>query len=117
MKINIRKFGQVLVWIGVATWMPYFYLAFTGAAPPIYVFLPVHLGFVLTGVRLKKLSQDQDRRPIKFKQASQILLYIGLAAWLPYFYVHYYYQLEVGHIPFLVLHLFGMIGGGILRLF
>jgi hypothetical protein len=119
MKIDKSKIGQVLIWIGVSTWIPYFYLLIIGKALPLYVFLPIHLAFVLSGVRLRKSSENEetDQQPKKSRQVSQVLLYIGMAAWLPYFYVHYYYQLDVGHTPFLILHLVGMLGGGFFRFF
>jgi len=115
MKIEKRKIGQILIWIGVSIWIPYLYLLIIGAAPSLFMFLPVHLAFVISGVRLRKSSEDQKSNK-KYRKLSQMLLIIGMAAWLPYFYVHYYYQLEIGHIPFLVLHLIGMLGGGFLRI-
>ena len=120
MKIDKKKLGQILIYVGVSTWIPYFYLLFTGAEPKLYTFLPVHLLFVISGVRIRKSAGEEapkTERAEKLREASKVLLLIGMTAWLPYFYVRYYYQLDVGHTPFLVLHLTGMLGGGVLRLF
>lgn len=119
MNINRAKLGKILIGLGVSVWGVYGVLLLFGQRPSLFLFLPIHLTFVLSGVRLRKLSGEDERNSGKnpnLKMASNIFLIIGMAAWLPYFYVHYYYQLEVGHLPFLVLHLTGMLGGGVTKL-
>jgi len=119
MKMNRGKFGKILIWIGVSVWGVYGILLVLGYHPSLVVFLPIHLTFVLTGVRFRKMGDGIEARAQnpKLKTISNTLLIIGMSAWLPYFYVHYFYELEVGHLPFLVLHLTGMLSGGIIKLF
>ncbi len=119
MTLDKTKIGQFLIWVGVSVWGVYGYLLWQGERPSLVIFLPLHLAFVLTGVRLRKLEGEEGKRERnpRLKMASNIFLIIGVAAWLPYFYVNYYYQLEVAHLPFLVLHLTGMLSGGLIKLF
>ena len=62
-------------------------------------------------------SNDSRVKNSQLSLVSNVFLIIGAAAWLPYFYVHYYYQLDVAHLPFLSLHITGMLSGGLIKLF
>ena len=118
-KINQAVLSKIFIWTGVSVWGVYGLFLLLGKNPSLLVFLPIHLTFVLTGVRLRKGregSKKGERNP-NLKTLSNVFLAIGVAAWLPYFYVHYFYQIEVGHLPFLVLHLTGMLSGGLIKLF
>jgi len=118
MNINREKLGKILIWTGVSVWGVYGVLLLLGLYPSLFLFLPVHLAFVLSGVRVRKLGGDAKReKNPKLKSISNALLLLGMAAWLPYFYVHYFYQLEVAHMPFLILHMTGMLVGGLIKMF
>jgi len=118
-KINQAKISKMLIWTGVSVWGVYGLFLLLGKNPSLLVFLPIHLTFVLTGVRLRKGVEGTDKwgdNP-NLKTLSNVFLAIGVAAWLPYFYVHFFYQIEVGHLPFLILHLTGMLSGGLIKMF
>ena len=119
MKINRAVLSKILIWTGVSVWAVYGLFMLLGKNPSLLVFLPIHLTFVLTGVRLRKGGEETEQRERNpnLKTLSTVFLAIGVAAWLPYFYVHYFYQLDVGHLPFLILHLTGMLSGGLIKLF
>ena len=119
MKINRENLSKILIWTGVSVWGVYGLFLLLGKNPSLFVFLPIHLTLVLTGVRLRKGTESAEKRERNpnLKTLSNVFLAIGVAAWLPYFYVHYFYQIDVGHLPFLILHLTGMLSGGLIKLF
>jgi len=118
-KINQAILSKILIWAGVSVWVVYGLFLLLGKNPSLLVFLPIHLTFVLSGVRLRKGAEGADKRErnSNLKTLSNVFLAIGVAAWLPYFYVHYFYQIDVGHLPFLILHLTGMLSGGLIKMF
>lgn len=119
MNINQARLSKIFIWIGVSVWGFYGFFLLMGKNPSLLVFLPIHLTFVLTGIRLRRGIKDVEerKRNPNLKTLSNVFLAIGVAAWLPYFYVHYFYQIDVGHLPFLILHLTGMLSGGLFKLF
>lgn len=87
MKINQAKLGTILIWTGVSVWGVYGFLLPLRRRPSLSLFLPIHLVFVLSGVQVRKLDGDDGMRlsSPKIKTASNILMILGIAAWLPYF--------------------------------
>lgn len=51
---------------------------------------------------------------INSQRLGRILILLGVAAWLPYFYLKYIENVEVGMLPFLAVHLSGVIPGSLL---
>jgi hypothetical protein len=117
-KTNKSNLSKVLIFLGVSVWVVYFTLLFIGRHPSLYIFLPIHLTFIFTGVKLRKSAGEGQKKEKseKLKNTSEILLAIGMAAWFPYFYIHYYYEIDVNHLPFMILHLSAMLSGGVLKM-
>ncbi|MBI4328623.1 MAG: hypothetical protein HY685_02010 [Chloroflexi bacterium] len=55
-----RRWGNILVTLGVLVWVPYFSLKSLGWDPPIYYFLPFHLSGVIPGVFLRYYQNLRD---------------------------------------------------------
>ncbi len=52
-----RRIGRVLILAGVAVWVPFFALKFTGREPNVAYFLPFHLSGVIPGAILARWHQ------------------------------------------------------------
>jgi hypothetical protein len=46
--------GRVLILLGVAVWVPYAVMLFTGHEPDVKLFLPIHLAGVIPGAVLTR---------------------------------------------------------------
>ena len=62
--LNPQKMGTILIWLGVAAWLPFLYLLAAGQNPSIYPYLIVHLIGIIGGTRLKALAK-KDKTPKK----------------------------------------------------
>jgi len=54
---KMRRVGRILILAGVAVWVPYFVLKFTGNDPNVAYFLPFHLSGVIPGSILSRWHQ------------------------------------------------------------
>jgi len=118
--LNQRTLGNVLVWLGVFAWTPFFVLVANDQPVSIFPFLAAHLTGVFGGAWLRssadrlegvnKVEHGQWRRVV-----SRIMIYLGVLAWVPYFYLDKVLGQNVHIGPFLAMHLTGVLGGAALR--
>jgi len=117
-----RTWGTILIWLGVFAWAPFLVLIASGEEVSIFPFLAAHLAGVLGGAwlrasadRMEGLNQAQDRQGQRRRIASRVLIYLGVLAWAPYFYLERVVGQDVDIFPFLAAHLTGVLGGAALR--
>jgi len=117
-----RTWGTILIWLGVFAWAPFLVLIASGEEVSIFPFLAAHLAGVLGGAwlrasadRMEGLNQAQDRQGQQRRIASRVLIYLGVLAWAPYFYLERVVGQDVDIFPFLAAHLTGVLGGAALR--
>lgn len=113
---NARRWGTILIVLGVAAWVPFFVLLALGSDVSIFPFLIAHLAGVLSGAWLRSradnaegITKNQHGRTRKI--VSSVLIYLGVLAWAPYFYLKYATDNAVEIGPFLTAHLTGVLGG------
>lgn len=116
-----RKVGSILIWLGILSWVPYIILLSLNRDVSVLPFLAAHLTGVLGGNKIRsnteKQAEDNLSEPLKRrKKLSTILIYLGVAVWLPYIYLSSILQIETEIAPFLALHLTGVLGGAGLRI-
>ncbi|MEX1248623.1 MAG: hypothetical protein WEA61_09080 [Anaerolineales bacterium] len=119
-RIYKRTWGTVLIYIGVAAWLPYFYLLSSGRDVSILPFLAVHLIGVLSGAWLRSRSggdRVEKGRDRWLRWASRALIYLGVLAWAPYFYLTRVAGVEAEIAPYLTAHLTGVLSGVGIRLY
>lgn len=118
--LNLDKntWGTVLIYLGVAAWLPYFYMLSADREVSIYPFLVIHLLGVVSGAWLRS-GAVREVKPAdhKLRLASRILIYLGVLAWAPYFYLTRVAGVDAAITPFLVAHLTGVLSGIGLRLY
>ena len=117
-----RTWGTVLVWLGVAAWAPFFALIALGRPASVLPFLAAHLMGVLGGSwlrnsadRLDRLDKERDTFGARRRLVSKIMIYLGVLAWAPYFYLERVLGQDVVITPFLAAHLTGVLGGAAVR--
>ncbi len=117
-----HTWGTILIWLGVFAWAPFLVLIASGEEVSIFPFLAAHLAGVLGGTwlrasadRMEGLNQAQGRQGQRRKIASRVLIYLGVLAWAPYFYLERVIGQDVDIFPFLAAHLTGVLGGAALR--
>ena len=115
-----RELGTALIWIGVLAWIPYFFLLENDRAPSLLLFLALHLAGVLGGSWLRSSAHRDAEHQVatrgRWRQpVSRVLIYLGVMAWGPYFYLERILHQEVAIDPFLAAHLTGVLGGAALR--
>ncbi len=120
---NRRTVGTILIWLGVLVWLPFLVSITSGQNLAIFPFLAAHLAGVLGGWwlrasadRMEGIDRGKDTRGRRRKIASRILIYLGVLAWAPYFYLTRALGQETSIAPFLAAHLTGVLGGLALRL-
>ena len=117
---NRRTLGTILIWLGVLAWAPFLTLAASDQPVSIFPFLAAHLAGVLGGAWLRS-SADRAEGAIKVENGqrrrivSRIMIYLGVLAWVPYFYLEKALGQDVEIGPFLAAHLTGVLGGAALR--
>lgn len=108
------RFGTVLLWLGVLTWVPFIMLRLVGEKPSLFWFLPFHLIGVIGGSRLRANARKElDLPPGKVSPLRAIghgLIYAGILVWVPYFYLKAM-TATVEVMNFLPYHLTGVLGG------
>lgn len=117
-KIDRGTWGTALIILGVSVWLPYFYLLGLGREPSIFPFLAAHLAGVLSGGWLRSGLQHGSKPSQQvLRWVSRILIYLGVLAWAPYFYLTRVIGVEAVITPFLAAHLTGVLSGLGLRLY
>lgn len=109
----------MLILLGVAAWVPFFYLLSIGREVSIFPFLAVHLAGVLSGswLRSRGVSSMKQELNRNLRLTSSALIYLGVLAWAPYFYLTRIAGLEMAIAPFLAAHLTGVLSGIGLRVY
>ncbi len=119
--MNPRAWGTLLIWLGVLAWAPFFLFLAIGREVSLFPFLAAHLAGVLGGAWLRTnadrkagVSTTPDHGRWR-RLASRIMIYLGVLAWAPYFYLQRFAGQEVEIAPFLAAHLTGVLGGAALQ--
>jgi uncharacterized membrane protein len=113
-----RQLANSLILLGVLAWLPFFWQLAKGDQPSFFPYLLVHLAGVLSGAWLRSRdSQASGSRRIGKRRvlASKIMIYLGVLAWAPYFYLTKVAAADVEMSGFLIAHLTGVLGGAALR--
>lgn len=109
------RLGNVLVWLGVMTWLPFIILRIAGEKPSLFWFLPFHLLGVIGGSRLRSLARKEMGGLAPKKNILRVLghglIYAGILVWLPYFYLKLSTPSAVNVMNFLPYHLAGVLSG------
>jgi len=120
---NRRTIGTILIWLGALVWAPFLASITSGQEVSIFPFLALHLAGVLAGWwlrasadRMEGIDRAKDTHGRRRKIASRILIYLGVLAWAPYFYLDRVLGQETNIAPFLAAHLTGVLSGVALRL-
>lgn len=112
------RLGNVLIWLGVLTWLPFIVVRIAGEKPPLFWYLPFHLIGVVGGARLRaSVRREMNLSPAK-KNLLQMLghgfIFTGILVWAPYFYLKAVMHQPVEVMNFLPFHLTGVLGGVLL---
>ena len=109
------RLGNVLIALGVLTWLPFIILRFVGEKPSLFWYLPVHLVGVIGGARLRAYARKEMGMPPAKKSLLPMLghgmILLGVLVWAPYFYLKLVAQQDVYVVNFLPYHLLGVLGG------
>ena len=109
------RLGNVLILLGVLTWVPFIVLRIAGEKPSLLWYLLFHLLGVIGGSRLRAHARNEmGTFPPKMSRLRVIghgLIYIGILVWAPYFYLKLTTQAAVDVMNFLPYHLTGVLGG------
>ena len=115
-RVSRQEIGTIIIYLGVFVWVPYFFLLISGKDVPIIPYLVLHLLGIFGGSKLRgKTSEETTLFGKRRRRISRILIYVGVLAWLPYYYIVGVIRLEVDATPFLFVHLAGVIGGILVR--
>ncbi|MGA9192743.1 MAG: hypothetical protein WBZ24_13515 [Anaerolineales bacterium] len=116
--MSIMQIANTLIILGVLAWLPFFWQLAQGAHPNLLPYLAFHLTGVLSGAWLRsRRSVGADAQAIGRSRVlvSKIMIYLGVLAWGPYFYLTRVAATDVEMTGFLVAHLTGVLGGAALR--
>lgn len=108
------RLGNMLIWLGVLTWLPFIVLRIAGEKPPLFWYLPFHLFGVIGGSRLRAFARREIGMPPQKNRMQTIghgLIFTGILVWTPYFYLKFVAQQPVDVIDYLPYHLVGVFGG------
>ena len=109
------RLGNLLIWLGVLTWLPFIVLRIAGEKPAFFWYLPFHLIGVIGGARLRAFARKEMAVPPAKKRLSQTLghgmIFCGVLVWVPYFYLKGITQQPVEVMNYLPYHLTGVLGG------
>jgi hypothetical protein len=111
--------GSILIYLGVLAWAPYFYLLSLGQDVSILPYLAAHLTGIFSGAWLRSRGvpakgKDENRG---LRLTSKVLIYLGVLAWAPYFYLTRVAGVDAVITPFLAAHLTGVLSGIGLRVY
>ena len=108
------RMGNVLIVLGVLTWLPFIVLRIAGEKPSLFLYLPFHLLGVIVGSRLRASARKEMGAIPAKKSLMQILghgmIFLGILVWTPYFYLKFVQQ-PVEVMNYLPFHLTGVLGG------
>jgi hypothetical protein len=108
------RLGNVLIWVGVLTWLPFIVLRIAGEKPSLFWYLPFHLIGVIGGARLRAAARKELNIILPKKNIFQLLghgmIIAGILVWAPYIYMKAIH-LSVEVMNFLPYHLTGVFGG------
>ncbi|MDP1714494.1 MAG: hypothetical protein Q8L41_07075 [Anaerolineales bacterium] len=109
------RLGNLLIWLGVLTWLPFIVLRIAGEKPSLFWYLPFHLVGVVGGSRLRAFARKElgvpPRKKGRLHMIGHGLIYFGILVWVPYFYLKVTTQVSVDVMNFLPYHLTGVLGG------
>ncbi|HSO13772.1 MAG TPA: hypothetical protein VLT51_15460 [Anaerolineales bacterium] len=109
------RWGTVLIWCGVLTWVPFILLRIAGEKPSLFWYLPFHLAGVIGGSRLRSFARrEMMLQPAKrnlWRILGHGLIWAGIGAWVPYFYLKMVAGPSVNVMNYLPYHLTGILGG------
>jgi len=107
--------GQVLIWIGVFSWLPFIVMRVNGIYPSIFWFFPFHLIGVVGGSRLRAMARKEmgEEAPKKntFRAIGHVLVFLAISVWGVYFYLKLGLEKTVEVSDFLPYHLTGIFSG------
>ena len=108
------RLGNVLIMLGVLTWLPFIILRIAGEKPSLFWYLPFHLLGVIGGSRLRAFARKEMNLPRARKSVLQMIghamIIVGILVWTPYFYMKVIHQ-SVEVMDYLPFHLTGVLGG------
>jgi hypothetical protein len=106
----------VLVTLGVTVWIVWLGFALLGRPFSLLAAVVLHLAFVVPGGVLIRRARSAAGEPVpRGRRLGNILIGVGVLAWVPYLYITESLHEEVPVAPFLVWHLAGVIPGALLR--
>jgi hypothetical protein len=109
------RLANLLIWIGVLTWLPFIFLRFAGEKPNIFWFLPFHLIGVVGGSRLKSSARrdlgSTAHQKTRLRTLGHILVFTGIMVWVIYFFLKLVVHMPVEVSQFLPFHLTAMLSG------
>ncbi len=117
----MQKVSIILTAFGVTAWFPYLYfVVIKQQNPSLFPYLGVHLTGVVGGAiirkNLKNSSVGSPKKRSSLSIMSIALITVGVAVWTPYLYMKYIQGHNPGLLPYLPVHLTGVIGGGVLMI-
>ena len=108
------RLGNVLIALGVLTWLPFIVLRIAGEKPSLFLYLPFHLLGVIGGARLRAYARKELGITPAKNNLLQLLghgmIVLGILVWTPYFYLKVVHQ-SVEVMDYLPYHLTGMLSG------
>lgn len=108
------RLGNVLIALGVLTWLPFIVLRIAGEKPSLFLYLPFHLLGVIGGARLRAYARKELGITPAKKSILQLfghgLIILGILVWTPYFYLKLIQQ-PVEVMNYLPFHLTGVLSG------
>ncbi len=111
------RLGNMLIWLGVLTWLPFIVLRIAGEKPSMVWYLPIHLLGVTGGTRLRKFARKEMGAPpprkSRLRMVGHGLIFAGILVWTPYFYLKATQQ-PADTMNYLPYHLVGVLGGIVL---
>jgi polyferredoxin len=114
-----HRLGNLLIGLGVLTWLPFIILRIAGEKPSLFWFLPFHLLGVIGGSRLRSIARKEMNVVLPKRNILQVighaLIFLGILVWAPYFYLKLVHQ-PVEVMNYLPFHLTGILGGIMLLL-
>ena len=113
---SLSRFGTILIWLGVLTWLPFIVLHVAGQNPSLFWFLPFHLLGVIGGARLRAMARTAPSPKKNWRRlAAHFLILAGILVWVPYFYLKLVMLQAVDVTQYLPFHLLGIFGGIVLH--
>ena len=109
------RLGNLLIALGVFTWLPFIVLRIAGEKPSLFLYLPFHLLGVIGGSRLRAATRSEMGIVPTKKSLLQLLghgmIILGILVWAPYLYFKVVLHQPVEVMDYLPYHLAGILGG------